>query len=170
MSHTKGDMFHIKADGLDLLVTPDHRCLVSYRKDAEWGQYAMVKAQHLFDAKVPFYMATAKEWAWTADARLVKPDNIAKVPFDGIVHGVTVPSGIVVVRRNGVSLTGNSGKFQRSVVGGTLDVAGRAVINADPELRLDEIGLPTNQAWDLYRDFTIRKTGTERRQRPSGNP
>jgi DNA-directed RNA polymerase subunit beta' len=71
---------------------------------------------------------------------------------------VTVPSGIVVVRRNGViSLTGNSGKFQRNVVGGTLDVAGRAVINADPELGLDEVGLPLNQAWDLYRDFIIRR-------------
>ena len=154
----KGELYHMLADGVDLLVTPDHRCLVTYRKDDEWGHYSIVKAKHLYDAKVPFYMATSKEWDWDAEARLVKPENIVKVPFDGVVHGVTVPSGIVVVRRNGViSLTGNSGKFQRNVVGGTLDVAGRAVINVDPELGLDEVGLPLNQAWDLYRDFIIRR-------------
>lgn len=50
-----------------------------------------------------------------------------------------------------------SGAFQRQVVGGRVDVAGRGVIDVDPELRLDEIGLPESQAWDLYKDFTIRK-------------
>ncbi|NBK23962.1 MAG: hypothetical protein EOM68_18265, partial [Spirochaetia bacterium] len=49
------------------------------------------------------------------------------------------------------------GGFQRSVVGGKLDVSGRAVIDIDPSLRLDEVGLPEGQAWGLYRDFTIRK-------------
>ena len=49
------------------------------------------------------------------------------------------------------------GGFQRSVVGGKLDVSGRAVIDIDPSLRLDEVGLPEGQAWDLYKDFIIRK-------------
>lgn len=49
------------------------------------------------------------------------------------------------------------GGFQRTVVGGKTDVTGRAVIDTDPTLRLDEIGLPEGQAWGLYRDFTIRK-------------
>ncbi|NBK26547.1 MAG: hypothetical protein EOM68_31615, partial [Spirochaetia bacterium] len=49
------------------------------------------------------------------------------------------------------------GGFQRSVVGGKLDVTGRAVVDIDPELRLDEVGLPEGQAWGLYKDFTIRK-------------
>jgi DNA-directed RNA polymerase subunit beta' len=49
------------------------------------------------------------------------------------------------------------GGFQRSVVGGKLDVTGRAVVDIDPELRIDEVGLPEGQAWGLYKDFTIRK-------------
>ena len=50
-----------------------------------------------------------------------------------------------------------SGAWQRLVVGGKLDVAGRSVIDVDPRLGLDEIGMPEKQAWPLYRDFIIRK-------------
>ena len=49
------------------------------------------------------------------------------------------------------------GALQRLVIGGKLDVAGRGVINIDPRLGMDEVGVPENQAWDLYRDFVIRK-------------
>lgn len=49
------------------------------------------------------------------------------------------------------------GGFQRAVVGGKVDVTGRSVIDIDPELRLDEVGLPESQAWGVYKDFTIRK-------------
>lgn len=49
------------------------------------------------------------------------------------------------------------GSAQRLVIGGKLDVAGRSVINIDPRLDFDEIGMPEKQAWPLYRDFVIRK-------------
>lgn len=49
------------------------------------------------------------------------------------------------------------GAGQRLVIGGKLDVAGRSVINVDPRLSLDEIGMPEKQAWNLYKDFVIRK-------------
>ena len=49
------------------------------------------------------------------------------------------------------------GGLQRLVIGGKLDVAGRSVINIDPRLSLDEIGMPEKQAWNLYKDFVIRK-------------
>ena len=154
----KGDMIRFLADGVDLLVTPQHKCLVAYRENADWPEYSLVRADHLRDAGVPFYMATAADCAATAAARLIRPGDIATEDFDGAVYGVSVPSGVTVVRRGGIScLTGNSGKFHRSVVGGTLDVAGRAVINADPELGMDEVGLPISQAWDVYKDFVIRK-------------
>ena len=154
----KGDMIRFLADGVDLLVTPQHKCLVAYRENADWPEYSLVRADHLRDAGVPFYMATAADCAATAAARLIRPGDIATEDFDGAVYGVSVPSGVTVVRRGGIScLTGNSGKFHRSVVEGTLDVAGRAVINADPELGMDEVGLPISQAWDVYKDFVIRK-------------
>lgn len=82
----------------------------------------------------------------------------SKVPYDGMVHCVTVPNGLVFVRRNGkVLVSGNSGAYQRNVVGGTLDVAGRNVITTNSALRLDEVGLPEKEAWTLYQDFVIRR-------------
>ena len=53
--------------------------------------------------------------------------------------------------------TPKAGAYQRSVVGGTLDVAGRNVITPNSALRLDEVGLPEKEAWTLYQDFVIRK-------------
>ena len=82
----------------------------------------------------------------------------SKVPYDGMVHCVTVPNGLVFVRRNGrVLVSGNSGAYQRNVVGGSLDVAGRNVITPNASFRLDEIGLPKKEAWTLYQDFVIRR-------------
>lgn len=82
----------------------------------------------------------------------------SKVPYDGMVHCVTVPNGLIFVRRNGkVLVSGNSGAYQRNVVGGSLDVAGRNVITPNASFRLDEIGLPKKEAWTLYQDFVIRR-------------
>ena len=82
----------------------------------------------------------------------------SKVPYDGVVHCVTVPNGLIFVRRNGrVLVSGNSGAYQRNVVGGSLDVAGRNVITPNASFRLDEIGLPKKEAWTLYQDFVIRR-------------
>lgn len=82
----------------------------------------------------------------------------SNVPYEGMVHCVTVPNGLVFVRRNGrVLVSGNSGAYQRNVVGGSLDVAGRNVITPNASFRLDEIGLPKKEAWTLYQDFVIRR-------------
>ena len=53
--------------------------------------------------------------------------------------------------------TPKAGAYQRNVVGGTLDVAGRNVITTNSALRLDEVGLPEKEAWTLYQDFVIRR-------------
>ena len=53
--------------------------------------------------------------------------------------------------------TPKAGSYQRNVVGGTLDVAGRNVITPNSALRLDEVGLPEKEAWTLYQDFVIRR-------------
>ena len=153
-----GQMIRFAGPGLDLLVTPNHRCLATWSATADVRRYQMVDALRLYESRTPFYMLTAWESADDGGPRLVRPSEVSMEEFDGTVHSVTVPSGITVVRRKGViAITGNSGKFQRSVVGGTLDVAGRSVINVDPELKLDEVGLPREQAWKLYQDFVVRR-------------
>ena len=155
----KGNMVSFRGKGLNLMVTPWHRCLVAYTDTTDIRKFHFVKASHLIEANLPFYMkVTTAESDTTDKNRLIKPYEMRLVKYKGLVHSVTVPLGITIVRKgNCISVTGNSGKFQKHVVGGTVDVTGRGVINVDPELELDEIGLPINQAWDLYRDFIIRK-------------
>lgn len=55
---------------------------------------------------------------------------------------------------------GNSPKFgtvQRRLLSRPVDVVGRAVITPDPDLDMDSVGLPENQAWDVYGDFVARR-------------
>lgn len=77
--------------------------------------------------------------------------------YDGHVHCVTVPNGLIIVRRNGKTLvSGNSGFFQRRVIGGTVDEVGRAVVTPNPDLDMDQVGLPEDAAWVLYRPHIVR--------------
>jgi DNA-directed RNA polymerase beta subunit len=49
------------------------------------------------------------------------------------------------------------GMFQRKILGGTLDVVGRAAITPNPSLDMDHVGLPESKAWTLYRPFIMRR-------------
>lgn len=82
--------------------------------------------------------------------------------YEGYVYCCTVPNGTLVVRRNGVvSVSGNSspklGTLQRRLLSSTVDVVGRAVITPDPDLDMDQIGLPEDKAWEIYRNFVARQ-------------
>lgn len=56
------------------------------------------------------------------------------------------------------------GTVQRRLLGATTDLVGRAVIAPDPDLDMDQVGIPENQAWDIYRPVLIR--GLVRRGMP----
>lgn len=47
--------------------------------------------------------------------------------------------------------------FQRYLIGGTVDLSGRAVISPDPKLGMDQIGIPENMAWTLYEPHVVRR-------------
>jgi DNA-directed RNA polymerase beta subunit len=49
-----------------------------------------------------------------------------------------------------------TGMFQRRMVGGSVDLSGRAPITPNPSLKLNQVGLPENRAWTLYEPFVIR--------------
>lgn len=58
------------------------------------------------------------------------------------------------------SIFGNSPKFsafQRQLLSNRVDLVGRGVVVPDPDLDMDSLGIPENQAWDLYKIFTIRR-------------
>lgn len=48
------------------------------------------------------------------------------------------------------------GTVQRRLLGATTDLVGRAVIAPDPDLDMDQVGVPEQQAWAIYRPILIR--------------
>jgi hypothetical protein len=49
------------------------------------------------------------------------------------------------------------GFIQRRVIGTNLDATGQAVIAPNPELKLNQVGLPEDKAWTLYEPFIVRQ-------------
>jgi len=55
---------------------------------------------------------------------------------------------------------GSSPKFgtvQRKLLGSTVDLVGRATITPNPNLDMDQVGLPIDEAWTLYQPFIVRR-------------
>ena len=48
------------------------------------------------------------------------------------------------------------GMIQRRLLGTSVDTSGLAVINVNPALKLNQVGLPENKAYELYEKFVIR--------------
>lgn len=54
---------------------------------------------------------------------------------------------------------GDSPKFgtmQRKLLSSTVDLVGRAVITPNPDLDMDEVALPEDKAWEIYKPFVVR--------------
>jgi len=49
------------------------------------------------------------------------------------------------------------GMFQRRVLGAPVDIVGRATITPNPDLNMDQVGLPEPKAWTIYRPFIMRR-------------
>ena len=55
------------------------------------------------------------------------------------------------------SIKGKQGHFRSNLLGKRVDYSGRAVIVSGPNLQLDECGLPTEMALELFKPFLIRE-------------
>lgn len=49
------------------------------------------------------------------------------------------------------------GMFQSKVISKPVDVIGRGVVTPDPNLDMDQIGIPADSAWTIYKDFVMRR-------------
>lgn len=56
------------------------------------------------------------------------------------------------------------GTVQRKLLSTTVDLVGRAVITPNPDLNMDEVALPEDKAWEVYKPFVVR--GLVRRGMP----
>lgn len=82
--------------------------------------------------------------------------NHKVINYTGQVHCVSVPNGIIYVRRNGKPFfSGNT--VQRKLLGSTVDLVGRATISPNPNLDMDQVGIPIEKAWTLYQPFIVRR-------------
>lgn len=48
------------------------------------------------------------------------------------------------------------GDVQRKLIGSSTDLVGRGVITPDPALSMDQVGIPEDKAWKLFRPFVVR--------------
>jgi len=48
------------------------------------------------------------------------------------------------------------GAYHRRILGTSMDVAGRGVVTPNPALKLNQMGIPIKQAWDVYEPFVVR--------------
>jgi DNA-directed RNA polymerase subunit beta' len=62
-----------------------------------------------------------------------------------------------IARIAGTGRSPKSGFFQSKLVKKRQDVSGRGTIVPDATLSLDEVGLPEDMAWDMYKPFVIRR-------------
>jgi DNA-directed RNA polymerase beta subunit len=53
--------------------------------------------------------------------------------------------------------TPKAGNFQNTLIGSSVDFAGRTTVIPNPDLSMDEIGIPEEQAWKLYSPFIMRR-------------
>ena len=47
--------------------------------------------------------------------------------------------------------------IQRQILGMPVDFSGRSIIAPDPDMDMDQVGIPENIAWDVYRPFVLRR-------------
>ncbi len=77
--------------------------------------------------------------------------------YDGRIYCVQVPTGLLVVRREGkVCVSGNS-FYQSRMLSKPMDTVGRGVIIPDADLGMDDVGLPEEMAWKLYGSHVQRR-------------
>jgi hypothetical protein len=73
------------------------------------------------------------------------------------VHPKLVEKGVRGILH---SVLGSGPKYsamQRQLLGTTTDLVGRGVIAPNPNLDMDHVGLPEEQAWDIYKNFVVRR-------------
>ena len=62
-----------------------------------------------------------------------------------------------VVKSLADNLRGKEGRFRQNLLGKRVDYSGRSVIVVDPELRINECGLPKKMAFELFKPFVVHE-------------
>lgn len=113
------------------------------------AHYVTLPSHHM-----PVYVgAITGRWACQTESNNKKELEYYK----GTIHCCSVPNGLLVVRRNGAAVVSGNSYFQRKLISKPQDSVSRGTIAVDPELSLDEIGVPLDMAWVMYAPYIQRR-------------
>ena len=77
--------------------------------------------------------------------------NNRGAPISSLLQTITNPKGSEGERQ------GKEGYFQRKLIKRRADLSGRSTITVEPDLNLDQLGLPRKMAMQIYRPFIVRE-------------
>ena len=93
-----------------------------------------------------------------ADSRLNVYDAVKAVyGYGDPVQPKTKSRGVSGFLNKLIGSTAKFGYFQRKLISKPVDSSGRGVIGVDPELDLDQVGIPEDMAWKLYAPYVQRR-------------
>lgn len=87
--------------------------------------------------------------------------NNRGAPISSLMQTITNPKAVKGQRQ------GKEGFFQRKVISRRSDLSGRSVITVEPDLNLDQVGMPRKMVLQIYRPFIVRElkaSGYSRRE------
>jgi intein/homing endonuclease len=106
------------------------------------------------------YLDAKNEIGSTADEYLTLLKAVRAIAgAEDPVNKEHAEQGVKGILRYAIGL-GDSPKFsnyQRRVIGQSVDQVGRGVITADGTLKMDEVGVPFEMAWNIYKPYIIRR-------------
>lgn len=92
------------------------------------------------------------------DARLNVYDSVKAVyGYGDPVQPKTKSRGVSGFLNKLIGNTAKFGFFQRKLISKPVDSSGRGVIGVDPDLDLDQVGIPEEMAWKLYAPYIQRR-------------
>ena len=78
--------------------------------------------------------------------------NNRGAPISSLLQTITNPKG-----SDGTERQGKEGFFQRKLIKRRADLSGRSTIIVEPDLMLDQVGIPRKMALQIYRPFIVRE-------------
>ena len=134
----RGDLVSIKGDSTDLMMTPEHNCLLW---DGKHGKYVDVLSRDYPEESNVFQLTgDIGEHRFSAEAEPFESMDIVPTAdlektlklYSGYVYCVTMPKGYIVVRRNGkISITGNCPRKKGTIKAAFKAPEGKTLVVAD---------------------------------------
>jgi len=100
----------------------------------------------------------SKSFSDIGDHRLALYDSFKAVTGIGDpVNPKLVKKGVKGILKQVFGDSPKFGVLQRKLLGSQVDMVGRAAITPNPDLDMDEVGLPEDRAWSVYKPFIMRR-------------